>query len=66
MLFVVRQVKIEQQMDLCSVFIDVTKAFDTANREALWTILAKLGCPWKFTTVVKLFRDDQGSPSLAL
>ena len=38
----VRQVKekcIEQQVDLYSVFIDLTKAFDIDNREALWSIL---------------------------
>ena len=42
MVFAVRQVKekcIEQQMDLYSVLIDLMKAFDTVNREALWTIL---------------------------
>ena len=35
-------------MDLHSVFVDLTKVFDTVNREALWTILVKLGCPFKF------------------
>ena len=43
MMFAVRQVKekcIEQQMNLHSVFIDLTKAFDTVNRETLWTIIA--------------------------
>ena len=61
MTFAVRQVKekhIEQQMDLHSVFINLTKAFDTVNREALWTIPAKLGCPCKFTALVRLFVDN--------
>ncbi|XP_076069189.1 uncharacterized protein LOC143041234 [Oratosquilla oratoria] len=43
MIFVMRQVQekcIEQNMDLYAVFIDLTKAFDTVNREALWVILS--------------------------
>ena len=40
------------------MFIDLTKTFNTVNREALWTILAKLGCPCKFTALVRLFHDN--------
>ena len=61
MVFAVRQVKelcIEQQTDLYSVFIDLSKAFDTVKREALWTNLAKLGCPCKFTALVRLLHDN--------
>ena len=29
------------------MFIDLSKAFDTVNRGALWKILIKLGCPQK-------------------
>ena len=39
MIFSVRQAQskcIEKNMDLVAVFIDLTKAFDTVNREALW------------------------------
>ena len=46
MIFVVRQVQekcIEQNKALYSVFIDLTKAFDTINREALWTVLERYG-----------------------
>ena len=32
----------EQKMDLYVVFINLTKAFDSVNREALWIILSKL------------------------
>ncbi|XP_037792825.1 uncharacterized protein LOC119588194 [Penaeus monodon] len=42
---------IEQQLDLYAVFIDLTKAFDMVIRDALWTILRKLGYPFKFTTI---------------
>ena len=44
-------------MDLYAVFIDLRKAFDTVNRKALWTILAKLGCPRKFVQLIRLFHD---------
>ena len=39
-------------------FIDLTKAFDTVNREALWVILSKLGCPTKFVNLIRQFHDD--------
>ena len=38
-------------------FIDLTKAFDSVNREALWKILARYGCPPKFITVLRLLHD---------
>ena len=61
MVFTVRQIQekcSEQQMDLYAVFIDLRKAFDTVNREALWSVLLKLGCPRKFTTLIRLFHDN--------
>ncbi|XP_065279376.1 uncharacterized protein LOC135895225, partial [Emys orbicularis] len=61
MVFAVRQIQekcIEQNMHLCAVFIDLTKAFDTVNREALWTILTRLGCPRKFVQIIRLFHDS--------
>ena len=45
-------------MDLFQVFVDLTKAFDTVNRKALWLILEKLGCPNKFVKTLRLFHDD--------
>lgn len=48
MVFALRQVQEkarEQNSDLYMVFIDLTKAFDTVNREALWKVLQKLGLP---------------------
>ena len=35
----------EQQMPLHVAFVDLTTAFDYVNREALFTILKKVGCP---------------------
>ena len=61
MIFTVRQVQekcIEQNMDLVAVFIDLTKAFDTVNKEALWVILSKLDCPTKFVNLIRQFHDD--------
>ncbi|KAL8611454.1 hypothetical protein ACOMHN_014509 [Nucella lapillus] len=61
MIFAVRQVQEkckEQNLDLYAVLIDLTKAFDTINREALWKILQKFGCPDKFTNMIRLFHDN--------
>ena len=63
MIFFVRRVQekcIEQNMDLVTIFIDLTKAFDTVNREALWVILPKLGCPTKFVNLICQFHVMTG------
>ena len=61
MIFSVRQLQekcIEQRVPLYQVFVDLTKAFDTVNRDALWTILRKIGCPPTFVNLVKqLYRN---------
>ena len=60
-IYAVRQLQqkcLEQNMNLYAVFIDLTKAFDTVTRTALWVIFAKLGCPRKFTTLIQLLHDD--------
>ena len=49
---------LEQNLDLYSVFIDLTKAFDTVSREALWDVLARYGCPPKFIQIIRLFHAD--------
>ena len=45
-------------MNLYAVFVDLTKAFDTVNRDALWVVLKKLGCPQKFTNLIQLLHVD--------
>jgi len=37
------------------VFIDLAKAFDYVNKQSLWMILHKIGCPDKFTNVIRFF-----------
>lgn len=61
MIFVARQLQEkarEQNCDLHMVFIDLTKAFDSVNREALWAVLRKFGCPAKFVEIVKQLHLD--------
>nr|VZH96700.1 unnamed protein product [Spirometra erinaceieuropaei] len=38
---------------LYSTFVDLTKAFDKVNREGLWKILRKFGCPERFNQMVR-------------
>ena len=60
MIFSARQLQekcLEQNLNLYHCFIDLTKAFDTVNREALWKILLKIGCPNKFTNLIRSLHD---------
>ena len=61
MIFCARQIQEksrEQHKDLYMVFIDLTKAFDSINRTGLWSLLAKFGCPCKFTiNIIKQLHD---------
>ena len=61
MIYSVRQLQekcIEHRLDLFQAFIDLTKAFDTVNRSALWIILGKLGCPPAFVDMIKQLHDN--------
>ena len=60
MIFSARQVQEkcrEQGRDLCLAFIDLTKAFDSVNREAPWACLARLGCPPKFVSITRQLHE---------
>ena len=47
-----------QNQDLYLLFIDLTKAFDTVNRQGLWRILEKAGCPGHFVNIIRFFHDN--------
>jgi len=60
MIFSARQIQEkcrEQHRDLYLVFIDLTKAFDSVNRQGLWLILHKIGCPDKFINIICSFHE---------
>ena len=61
MIFSVRQLQEkcrEQGLPLYMAFIDLTKAFDSVDRQALWSILSKYGCHDKYIRVLRLLHDD--------
>ena len=47
----------EQHRRLFFAFIDLTKAFDTVNRDLLWKVLAKSRCTSHFLTMLREFHD---------
>ena len=60
MVFVLRQLlekSREHHKDLYIAFIDLSKAFDTVNRELLWKYLCKLGVPPKFLSILQQLHD---------
>ena len=62
MIFVLRQIQEkcrEQDMGLYAAFVDLIKAFDTVSRDGLWKILARLGYPPKFLTILRQLHEGQ-------
>ena len=62
MIFVLRQIREkcrEQNMGLYAAFVDLTKALDTVSSDGLWEILARLGCPSKFLTILRHLHEGQ-------
>ena len=60
MIFCLRQLQEkarEHKTPLFMAFIDLTKAFDTVPRSALWTVLEKLGVPHKMRSIIISFHD---------
>nr|VZI17359.1 unnamed protein product [Spirometra erinaceieuropaei] len=60
MIFAARQLQEncqEMRTHLYSTFLDLTKASDTVNREGLWKIMQKFGCPERFTQMVRQLHD---------
>ena len=67
MIFSVRQLQEkcrEQGLPLYMAFIDLTKAFDSVDRQALWSILAKYGCHDKYIRVLRLLHDGMSATVL--
>ena len=68
MIFTARQIQEkcrEQRKPLYMGFIDLTKAFDSINRELLWEILSRYGCPPKFINILKLLHDNMSVTVIA-
>ena len=68
MIFSLRQVaeKVrEKNHELYMVFIDLTKAFDTVNRKALWRVLKRLGIPDKMLNVIISFHEGMKASVLS-
>ena len=62
MIFALRQIHEkcrEQSMGLYAAFVDLTKAFDTVSRDGPWKILARLGCPPNFLTILRQLHEGQ-------
>ena len=60
MIFTTRQLQEkcqEQNVDLYMTIVDLTKASDIVNRERLWKLMAKFGCPVRFIAMVRQFHD---------
>lgn len=60
MVFAYRQLQekcIEQSQPLYTVFVDLTKAFDTVSRDGLWKILHKTGCPERLINIIRAFHE---------
>lgn len=58
MIFAARQLQEkcqEQNRELCTTFVDLTKAFDSVSRQGLWRIMSKFGCPDRFIRMVRQF-----------
>ncbi|BHF81341.1 hypothetical protein SprV_0702447100 [Sparganum proliferum] len=47
----------EMRTHLYSTFVDLTKAFETVNREGLWKIMQKFSCPERFIGMVRQLHD---------
>uniref|UniRef100_A0A183S9S8 Reverse transcriptase domain-containing protein n=1 Tax=Schistocephalus solidus TaxID=70667 RepID=A0A183S9S8_SCHSO len=60
MIFAARQLQgkcQEMRTQLYTTFVDLTKAFDTVNRDGLWKFTQKFGCPERFTHMVRQLHD---------
>lgn len=64
MIFTLRQIQEkcrEQRRPLIVAFVDLTKAFDTVSRPALYKVLGHIGCPPKLLRLVVAFHEDMNA-----
>ena len=47
----------EKHQNIYMAFLDLTKAFHTVNRDLLWKILHKFGCPPTFIAILQQFHN---------
>ncbi|VDL94785.1 unnamed protein product [Schistocephalus solidus] len=60
MIFEARQLQEKDQemrSHIYTTFLDLKKAFDTVNRDGLWNVMQKFGCPERFTHMVRQLHD---------
>ena len=60
MIFTLRQLQeksAEQRQPFIVTFVDFSKAFDTVDRDTLWKLLSRYGCPQIFIRVLRSFHD---------
>ena len=60
MIFCVREMQEksrEQRQPLHMAFIDLTKAFDLVDRDSLFLVLGKAGCPPKLLSLLRSFHN---------
>ena len=51
----------EQHRDLFTVFVDLLKAFQTVDRDLLWKVLGKFGCPTKFVGAIRAYYQEMNT-----
>ena len=64
MMFVARQLiekTIEHDDELCVLFVDLRKAYDSIPRLALWSVLEKLGVPPQMLRVIRSLHDGMSA-----
>ena len=61
MIFSIRQLTekaVEHRAKQYLIFVDLTKAYDSVPREALWVALGKLGVPNQLIDIIRSFHDN--------
>ena len=60
MIFSLRQIQekcVVQRLDLVCILIDLMKAYDSVDREALWLVLMKFGFPGKIVALIQSLHE---------